>query len=95
MWQARVASTPEDGAGAPYSLPSGSDEVTRKDTYFKVPFPAQAAVTARAPRSVARACYGWPYRTHFKYTTFPSVPPLSRHTRTTAALPGASAGTLK
>ncbi|MFI6357576.1 hypothetical protein ACIBJF_34215 [Streptomyces sp. NPDC050743] len=34
----RITKLLEDGSGAPYSLPSGSDEGTRKDTYFKVPF---------------------------------------------------------
>ncbi|MCZ0991839.1 hypothetical protein [Streptomyces diastatochromogenes] len=34
----RITKLLEDGSGAPYSLPSGSDEGTRKDTYFRVPF---------------------------------------------------------
>ncbi|WP_329240457.1 hypothetical protein OG223_53805 [Streptomyces sp. NBC_01478] len=34
----RITKLLEDGSGAPYSLPSGSDQGTRKDTYFRVPF---------------------------------------------------------
>lgn len=34
----RITKLLKDGSGALYSLPSGSDQGTRKDTYFRVPF---------------------------------------------------------
>lgn len=34
----RITKRLEDGSGAPYSLSSGREDGTRKDTYFRVPF---------------------------------------------------------